>query len=412
MKKAVKILFALLLIMSTFTLVSVGYFSVILDDNYCIVNGETLKFQNDYIKCSEQYSDNSLSVQNNNSNTVNQDFYQISLFGIFPVKQVSVTKTQKSEVAVLGTPFGIRIFSEGVLVVGLSDVDTHNGNVNPAKNAGIKVGDIILEVNGICVDSNTDVQTIIVESLGNEIKMLIKRDDKKFTVTIKPEKSVLENIYKCGLWIRDSSAGIGTLTFYSPDLCMAAGLGHGVCDADTQEIIPLESGQFVEAEIVGIKKSSKETTGELQGVFSGGQIADMINNCETGVYGNNCQDIVSDSVMEIALKQDIKLGKAQVITTIDENGPKVYECVIEKIYHNDNSKIKNMIIKITDKELIEKTGGIVQGMSGSPIIQNGKLIGAVTHVLIDDPTKGYGIFAENMLETAQSVSEQQLKEVS
>jgi stage IV sporulation protein B len=169
--------------------------------------------------------------------------------------------------------------------------------------------------------------------------------------------------------------------------------------------VPCESGQFVGAEIVGIEKSSKEVTGELQGVFSGGTKAEIVCNDQTGVFAYANSPVSSENVVNIALKQEIKQGKAQILTTVDGKGPQYYDCIIKKVYHNDSSKIKNMIIEVTDPELLQKTGGIVQGMSGSPIIQNGKLIGAVTHVFVNDPTKGYGIFAENMLETAQGVGQ-------
>ena len=241
---------------------------------------------------------------------------------------------------------------------------------------------------------------------------MIKRNESQFSVKLTPIYSNTDKVYKIGIWIRDSSAGIGTLTYYDPETNVVAGLGHGICDTDTGELVPCESGQFVGAEIVGIKKSSKDVTGELQGVFSGGVTAEIACNEMTGVFGFANKPIASANTMEIALKQEIKQGKAQILTTLDGGQPQYYDCVIKKVYHNDSSKIKNMVIEVTDPDLIAKTGGIVQGMSGSPLIQNGKLIGAVTHVLVDDPTKGYAIFAENMLETAQSVAEQQLKEAS
>ena len=162
--------------------------------------------------------------------------------------------------------------------------------------------------------------------------------------------------------MRDSSAGIGTLTFYEPKSGVAAGLGHGICDADTGELVPCESGQFVGAEIVGIKRASGDMTGELQGMFSGGVIAEIQKNDITGVYGKVSGQIESDNVLEIALKQQVKVGKAQILTTLDNGQPKVYDCLIKKVYHNDSSKIKNMVIEVTDPELLQKTGGIVQGM--------------------------------------------------
>ena len=412
MKKFIKLIFSSVLALSVAVFSGVVYYDATLSDSYYVAKGTSLTLSgNSVLQCKPNGS--SLTVGKSNSASVGAHETTVSLFGLFPIKTVSVTETEETEVVVLGTPFGLKIFTEGVLVVGYSDVDTENGTKNPALEAGVKTGDIILKINGEDVTENSDVQSIITKSQGKPCELELKRDGNTFSVTLTPVLSVTDKVYKMGLWVRDSSAGIGTLTFYSPTLKVAAGLGHGICDTDTGELIPFDSGQFVKAEIVGIKKSSGKVTGELQGVFSGGDIAQLAGNEITGVYGCDCSEITDgESAMPIALKQEVKTGKACILTTVDDNEPCLYECEIEKVYHNDSAKIKNMVIKITDEELLAKTGGIVQGMSGSPIIQNGKLIGAVTHVLVDDPTKGYAIFAENMLETAQSVAEQNLKAAS
>ena len=412
MKKFIKLIFSSVLALSVAVFSGVVYYDATLSDSYYVAKGTSLTLSgNSVLQCKP--NGNSLTVGKSNSASVGAHETTVSLFGLFPIKTVSVTETEETEVVVLGTPFGLKIFTEGVLVVGYSDVDTENGTKNPALEAGVKTGDIILKINGEDVTENSDVQSIITKSQGKPCELELKRDGNTFSVTLTPVLSVTDKVYKMGLWVRDSSAGIGTLTFYSPTLKVAAGLGHGICDTDTGELIPFDSGQFVKAEIVGIKKSSGKVTGELQGVFSGGDIAQLAGNEITGVYGCDCSEITDgESAMPIALKQEVKTGKACILTTVDDNEPCLYECEIEKVYHNDSAKIKNMVIKITDEELLAKTGGIVQGMSGSPIIQNGKLIGAVTHVLVDDPTKGYAIFAENMLETAQSVAEQNLKAAS
>ena len=405
MKKFIKLIFSSVLALSVAVFSGVVYYDATLSDSYYVAKGTSLTLSgNSVLQCKP--NGNSLTVGKSNSASVGAHETTVSLFGLFPIKTVSVTETEETEVVVLGTPFGLKIFTEGVLVVGYSDVDTENGTKNPALEAGVKTGDIILKINGEDVTENSDVQSIITKSQGKPCELELKRDGNTFSVTLTPVLSVTDKVYKMGLWVRDSSAGIGTLTFYSPTLKVAAGLGHGICDTDTGELIPFDSGQFVKAEIVGIKKSSGKVTGELQGVFSGGDIAQLAGNEITGVYGCDCSEITDgESAMPIALKQEVKTGKACILTTVDDNEPCLYECEIEKVYHNDSAKIKNMVIKITDEELLAKTGGIVQGMSGSPVIQNGKLVGAVTHVLVDDPTRGYAIFAENMLETAQSVSE-------
>ncbi len=404
MKKSIKILFVLCFLLSSAVLGAVGYYGTEIGDSYSVFQGHELILGDGEMLVCNKTSD-SLAVGKNGSASVNGYKARVSLFGFIPVKTVNVTEAQETEVAVLGTPFGIRMFTEGVLVVGYSDIQTADGLKNPAIDAGIKKGDIILCINGKRVDTNTDVQNIIQSRKGQKTEFLIKRDKKEFTVTLAPLFSKNDNIYKIGIWIRDSSAGIGTLTFLVPESGVAAGLGHGICDADTGELVPVDHGQFVGAEIVGIKKASDDATGELQGIFSGGAMAEIKNNDITGVYGRCIKQIACENVMEIALKQEIKTGNAQILTTLDDEGPKLYDCKITKVYHNDSSKIKNMVIEATDPDLLAKTGGIVQGMSGSPIIQNGKLIGAVTHVFVNDCTQGYGIFAENMLETAQGAAE-------
>lgn len=412
MKKFIKLIFSSVLALSVAVFSGVVYYDATLSDSYYVAKGTSLTLSgNSVLQCKPNGS--SLTVGKSNSASVGAHETTVSLFGLFPIKTVSVTETEETEVVVLGTPFGLKIFTEGVLVVGYSDVDTENGTKNPALEAGVKTGDIILKINGEDVTENSDVQSIITKSQGKTCELELKRDGNTFSVTLTPVLSVTDKVYKMGLWVRDSSAGIGTLTFYSPTLKVAAGLGHGICDTDTGELIPFDSGQFVRAEIVGIKKSSGKVTGELQGVFSGGDIAQLAGNEITGVYGCDCSEITDgESAMPIALKQEVKTGKACILTTVDDNEPCLYECEIEKVYHNDSAKIKNMVIKITDEELLAKTGGIVQGMSGSPIIQNGKLVGAVTHVFVNDPTRGYGIFAENMLETAQNISKDNLKNAS
>ena len=362
MKKFIKLIFSSVLALSVAVFSGVVYYDATLSDSYYVAKGTSLTLSgNSVLQCKPNGS--SLTVGKSNSASVGAHETTVSLFGLFPIKTVSVTETEETEVVVLGTPFGLKIFTEGVLVVGYSDVDTENGTKNPALEAGVKTGDIILKINGEDVTENSDVQSIITKSQGKPCELELKRDGNTFSVTLTPVLSVTDKVYKMGLWVRDSSAGIGTLTFYSPTLKVAAGLGHGICDTDTGELIPFDSGQFVKAEIVGIKKSSGKVTGELQGVFSGGDIAQLAGNEITGVYGCDCSEITDgESAMPIALKQEVKTGKACILPTVDDNEPCLYECEIEKVYHNDSAKIKNMVIKITDEELLAKTGGIVQGM--------------------------------------------------
>ena len=293
------------------------------------------------------------------------------------------------------------MFTDGVLIVGLSRIHTENGLSCPALESGIVEGDVICSIDGEKVYTNEDVASFIENSDGETLSMLIKRDGETMTVEVTPEKMADGSGYKAGFWVRDSSAGIGTLTFYDPETMVFAGLGHAVCDVDTGEPLPLLSGEIVPAAINKIKRGVSGEPGELGGVFTSAKaLGEVSINNETGVYGVLNSNIGGVS-LPIAPKQDVYEGKATILATINGTKAKEYEIVIEKVSMSDNSPTKNMVIKVTDEELINKAGGIVQGMSGSPIIQNGRLVGAVTHVFVNDPTKGYGIFIENMLEAAE-----------
>jgi len=330
----------------------------------------------------------------------------LSLFGMIPIKDVSVNIVEQRYVGVCGTPFGVRMFTDGVLVVGMTDIDSQNGLVNPARNAGIKTGDIIVSIEGTQVTANEDVAALIEQSSGKPLTFKIRRQNMTFDLQFTPVMSIGEDKYKAGLWVRDSSAGIGTLTFITEDTGFAAGLGHGICDSDTGEIMPISAGDIVKAEIISIQKGTRGTPGELRGRFSTEtSLGQLISNNESGVYSSYSAEIPTVCKAPVANRQEIKTGAAKILTTIDGQGPKYYDCTIEKVNYDLGTPTQNITLKITDKTLLEKTGGIVQGMSGSPILQNGKLIGAVTHVFINDSARGYGIFAENMLATSDSLNQ-------
>lgn len=328
----------------------------------------------------------------------------VKLFNIFPVKSAKVKVSRRKYVVPGGNPFGIRLYTKGVMVIRIDEVTTSSGNVSPGKKAGLREGDMIISVDGVDVYRNRELSAIFSSSGGKTLKLVIERDSKRRELSFTPILCSEDNSYKGGLWIRDSTAGIGTLTWYDSTSGVFAGLGHAVCDADTGEIMPLSGGDAVEAEIKGCYKGSSGSAGELCGVFSSGTIGSLYINGETGVYGIMDSFDRNEKVVPVALKQEVKTGAAQIICTVDDGGAQYYDVEIEKVFNSDDTQ-RNMIIKVTDPELIEKTGGIVQGMSGSPIIQNGMLVGAVTHVFVDDPTEGYGIFAENMVETSQAVAE-------
>ena len=326
----------------------------------------------------------------------------LKLFGIFPISQANVTVVDELYVNVLGLPFGMRIYTNGVFVSECTEVQTENGIKTPAKDAGLKAGDYILSINGQEVATNEDISRIVEASKGEKMSFKVMRGETKIYLNVKAQKSSENDQYKIGIWVKDSTAGIGMLTFYSPANNTLCGLGHGICDDTTGELLHLKNGEIVEAEIISVEKGEIGAAGQLKGKFGYKTFGKISNNCDKGVYSKTTLGDMGNFV-EVALKQDIKNGQAKILCTVEGSTPKYYDCTIEVRSSAYHSATQNLLVTVTDKALLEKTGGIVQGLSGSPILQNGKLIGAVTHVLIDDPTKGYGIFAENMLETAQDV---------
>lgn len=406
---AIKSSVCVLLILFTGIFASILYVDNSVSSDYLINSGQSLEI-NSVVPLRVSYSAKE-ETQAGKAQGVGETFnMDVRVLGIIPAKKISVRVVDENYVAVLGTPFGIKLYTEGVLVAGFSDVDTKAKDKCPAKSAGIREGDFLVSLNGVKVYTNEDVAKIIKNSNGEHVVANTLRDGKKMTISFHPAKSKKDGEYKAGMWVKDSSAGIGTMTFYSPKYNMVAGLGHGICDSDTGTLMSLSSGEFVSADILSYKKGYAGEAGELNGSFTGKKLADFSCNSNNGVYGKVTCDISLENMFAIALKQEVRNGNAYIITTINGETPEYYSC---KIKIRNKGETQNLLVEITDERLLKATGGIVQGMSGSPIIQNGKLIGAVTHVLVDDPTKGYGIFAENMLETAQSVSENnKLKDAS
>lgn len=384
------------------------YYNEILPDSYCVTSGKELSLGNfievraesvlpeNYSYYEEKFAEASFD-QNLTRKTE-----QIRLFGLFPIKNVTVTEVSEPVVIPCGTPFGIKLLTEGVLVVELTGFDNGTGICAPAREAGIDEGDIIVSISGKNVSSNKDVSRIIEESGGKTLGVEIIRDGVSKVVFIKPDKSVTDGCYRAGMWVRDSSAGIGTVTFYDPETDIFAGLGHPVCDTDTGNVLQMSKGEAAEVYISGVKKSSDGAPGELIGMFSSDSSGGCIlKNIESGVYGRLEKCPSAEGTIPVAMRQEITEGPAEILTTISGNEPERYSVEIEKIDYTSANGGHDLVIHVTDERLLEKAGGIVQGMSGSPIIQNGKLIGAVTHVLVRDPTRGYGIFADTMLEDSR-----------
>lgn len=338
---------------------------------------------------------------------------QLMLFDTIPVKKVKVDVVPQTKVIPCGTPFGIKMFTNGVVVVGTADLDSATGTVNPAAIAGIKIGDVITEVNGKAISENDEIAQAIEASNGEPLNLTFVREKKVLHTKLTPVKSSYDNTYKGGLWVRDSTAGIGTVTFFCPEDRSFGGLGHGICDNDTRDLMPMKTGEIVGVTIHDVQRGQKGSAGELRGYFtSSDPVGDVQATLETGVYGTLNASPVEHEAVEIAMKQEIKLGNAQILATVDGDTPQYYDAQIQSVDYSGENHTKNMVIRITDSKLLARTGGIVQGMSGSPVLQNGKLIGAVTHVFLNDPTQGYGIFAENMLEVSRSLHQPSLSKVS
>lgn len=349
-------------------------------------------------------SSNLITTSRFNKVKLVKDKISVNLLGVLPVKQVAVQQVEGLEVYPGGTSIGVKISNKGAMVVGYSDIETSDGVMeSPGKLAGIQLGDIIEEVNGKKVNSCSDLISTIKSCRNADIQLKLLRDNDEI---IKKMQILKEgNEYKIGLWVRDSTAGIGTLTFYDKDSKVFGALGHPITDGDTNTSFNIKSGKLLRSSVLSIKKGERGNPGELKGLFvnENDTIGTIEKNLDSGIYGEAKASLINDNFskpMPVGFRNEIKEGHAQIITTINDEGPKAYDIEIIKLLQQDKPGSKSMVIKITDQQLLEKTGGIVQGMSGSPIIQNGKIVGAVTHVLINKPDVGYGIYIEWMLQDA------------
>ncbi len=325
----------------------------------------------------------------------------LAIEGIIPIKTVRAVVSDRPVVTVCGTPFGIKILSQGALVVGFTELSTATGAACPAKDAGLEMGDLIISIDGETVNTNEDVAAAIEGSEGNAVTVVYLRDDAQYSTQLTPVQSAT-GVWMAGLWARDSSAGVGTMTFVDESTGVFAGLGHSISDSDTGECFTLRSGEIMDCEIIGYQPGSAGSPGSLEGQFVGNYaIGSVYINGDTGIYGTTRTDFAGES-MEIAFAQEIELGAAEIWTTIGGQEAVAYSVEITSISYSDETR--NLVIEVTDEALLAQTGGILQGMSGSPIIQNGRIVGAVTHVFVNDPTMGYGIFVETMLETASEVA--------
>ncbi len=296
-----------------------------------------------------------------------------------------------------GQSFGVKFYADGAIIVNLENYFDGTKYICPAKESGLKINDVITEAEGKEIKSNEDLQNIITESKGESIELKVKRNNKEISKIVTPAKNVA-GMYLIGAWIRDSCAGLGTITYYDETNNSFAALGHGICDSDTSILMPLSTGETVEASISGISKSTSGKAGSLNGYFTDTEIGILTQNTVLGIYGTiNENYYYQDNKIELANTDEIRTGKAEIYTTIENSNVDKFDIEITKICNNSQNSNENFVIKITDEKLINSCGGIVQGMSGSHIVQNGKIVGAVTHVFVNEPIEGYGIAIQNMV---------------
>ncbi len=326
-----------------------------------------------------------------------EDSYEIdlNLFGIVPVKTLTVASYDENLYMPSGQAIGIKIFTDGVLVISIEE------NL-PAYDAGIKPGDVITHINGVKVLNSSHFSSLLKKSKADKITINAVRDKVPYSVCLNAINA--DGDYKIGAWVRDSSAGIGTLTYIKADDLSFGALGHGICDIDTGSLLTLMQGSITDCEIVDTVKGKKGSAGKLCGVLKTGDKGVIEKNSDIGIYGTVKKDIDFSKRQGVlaATRFEVCEGEATILATVNSSVPEEYKIYIEQVNTQDETG-GSMVIRVTDDRLIKKTGGIVQGMSGSPILQNGKLVGAVTHVFLNDPTRGYGIFIENMLEEAEKI---------
>ena len=350
----------------------------------------------------------SSNVNNQKINELGVKKLTLNLFDKLPLKSINVSVLPRTKVIPVGNIAGVKLYTSGVLVVGMSEIEGKDNKIyKPYENTGIKEGDTITKINNKYISSTDDLIDNVNKSEGDTIEVTYIQNQQTKECSITPVKTN-GNEYKIGLWVRDSAAGVGTVTFYEPNTKIFGALGHGIADIDTGELLNIASGEFVTTRILNITKGEKGNPGKIQGTIENQQtIGEISKNTGFGIYGKvdniSSLEIDASKEMEVALRNEIKLGKAKILCSLDNKNVQDYEIEIKKIYKENNYNNKSMEIEITDENLINKTGGIIQGMSGSPIIQNGKFIGAVTHVLVNNPKEGYAVFGDLMLKQSKEI---------
>ncbi len=338
------------------------------------------------------------------TNDAGQAKVQFSLLGCIPLKTATVQVDSQRILMPGGQSIGLTMFTDGVFIVDSADVYLPDGSViNPARDAGLSSGDCIKSIDGRRIDSMQTLMEAVKASGGGALEVEYVRDGSTRRTEVTPVTDE-SGEKRLGIWVRDSTAGIGTLTYVDPKAGAFGALGHAVTDMDTGRVLPIDKGDVYLSEIIDVKKGTRGEAGELHGVFTGGwnAISSLDKNTEFGVYGKVVQPIVNPlypNGLPAATQSEVQLGEASILTTIDDRGVQEFSCNIIRLSPQLSKASRSMILEITDPELLSVTGGIVQGMSGSPIIQNGKIVGAVTHVYVNDPQKGYGLYIDWMLDT-------------
>ena len=302
-----------------------------------------------------------------------------------------------------GNVIGVKLYTRGVHIVGISYVKTADGRKLPAKDAGLRIGDFITKIDGTDVDTIEDFSKKMQN--GGTLSLTVDRGGNILSTEITPALSADDNSFKAGIWVRDSTAGIGTVTYYNPEDNTFGGLGHGITDRDTGKLLSLKNGKLYNAKVTSVTKGEHGIPGELSGTFAGDEnyAGEILLNTNCGIFGKYTNIPLSHQPLPVAKNDEITEGKAHIYTSTYNSTIQMYEIEIVKVIKSSPFSSKGMVIKVTDPALLNKTNGIVQGMSGSPILQNGKIVGAVTHVFVNDPTRGYGIFIENMLAEAEKI---------
>jgi stage IV sporulation protein B len=323
---------------------------------------------------------------------------------VFGTRRAMAEAVPEIKVVPLGMTIGVRINTDGVMVLGTGVIHCANGQTHNPSNGKLLAGDLVLKVNNVPVNNKESLSRLVSDSEG-ELSFLIRRNGVELTVILSPAVSASDDIRRIGAWVRDSTKGIGTLTFYDPETQRFGALGHGIMDVDTKLLMSVKNGIIMPSTVVSVKRGARGAPGELEGAVETNNVMGTVTTNNTGgIFGELDESFVSDFPTEaipVATRAQIQAGKATILTNAIDNKVQAFDIYIENVNRFTTDETKSMVIRITDPELLAVTGGIVQGMSGSPILQNGRIVGAVTHVFVQDPTKGYGIFIEYMLRGAE-----------